>query len=211
MPQQKPRRAAAGEPRRLHPGSLPSGQGLAAGQPGIFGPGHGGQRQNGVVQPAPQGPGHRQGEHQPRKGQEYIGYAHEHRIRPSAEKAAAKAHGGAEHGDRRHQQQRGENAGAAPHNDPGQHIPAITVRPQQMLRRGRGLGLAQVLQIGVIGGQIRGKRRKQNQQQGQDPENHQPGSDAAPDGWLSHSRLTPSRIRGSSAWYKRSVTRFTAT
>ena len=147
-------RAAAGELRRLHPGRFLLGKGLAPGEPGIFGPGNRRQRDNGVLQSASQHTGYRQREHQSGEGKEQIGNPHEHRIQCFAVPAADHAHGGSQSGDDRNQQKGGKNTGSAAHNDPGQHIPSVAVRAQKMLRIWRLLGNAQILQIGVIGGQI---------------------------------------------------------
>ena len=190
--------AAAGKPHRLHPLGLLLGKGLAPGDPCVLGPGNGRQGDDGVLQSAPQGPGHRQGEHQPRKGQKHIGNTHQHRVRQAPDPAAGDPHRRSQGGDDRHQQKGGKNTGTAPGDHSGQHIPAVPVRAQRMGPGGRLLGNVQILQIGVIRGQIGRKEGAENQQQPEGPKDRQTGFDPA--FVQSHPSCTPNRILGSSTW-----------
>ena len=146
--------AAAGELCGLEPGRFLLRKGLAAGNPGVLRPGDRRQGDDGILQAAAQHAGDSEGKNQPRKSQEHVRNTHEHRINPPAVPAAEHADAGAEDGDDRHQKQRRIDAGPAAHDHTGEHVPSIAVGSEEMRGGGGGLGVRQILQIGIIRGQI---------------------------------------------------------
>ena len=93
----------------------------------------------------------------------------------------------------------------------------LRCRAEQVLGGGGRLDVGQVLQIGIVRREMFGEDGAHQKNQRQRAEDEEARFDGVfpdylnPDSWTAHPSLTPSRIRGSSAWYKRSVMRLTRT
>ena len=177
-------RTAAGETGSFEIKRLLLHQCLAAGNAGILRPGDGGQRDDRVLKAAAKDTGYRQCEHQAGKSQKHVRDTHEHSVDPPAVPAAEHANHRADHGDNGDQQQCRENACPAADNHTGEHIPAVAVRSEDMGSRRRGLGVGQILQIGVIGCQVLTENRADKQDDGKRSEDDEARPDRIPPDFL---------------------------